>query len=146
MTLWKKGKHFYGDNHADIQTVITAYSRANAYLATHFRDVSCACGADQFQLLVDDNEGVGLRTCTACGLQHPIGDSQDYLESADLEECACPCGNSAFQLAAGVALYADSQDVRWLYLGCRCPQCSLVAVYADWKNEYPNYQEFLDRI
>lgn len=30
-------------------------------------------------------------------------------------------------------------DVRWLYLGCRCVTCGLTACYGDWKNEYPGY-------
>lgn len=74
---------------------------------------------------------------------HPIGDSANYLDEAELEECACPCGMEAFEITAGVSLYTNSEDVRWLYLGCRCPACGLTAVYGDWKNEFDNYRKLL---
>ena len=77
------------------------------------------------------------------GQQHPIGDSADYLEEAHLEDCACPCGGEVFEIAAGVSLYQDSEDVRWFYVGCRCPSCGLTACYGDWKNEYNDYRELL---
>ena len=67
-------------------------------------------------------------------------------EDAELEECECPCGNNSFEITAGVSLYSESNDVRWIYLGCRCPECQLVACYADWKNEYENYRELLTKI
>lgn len=34
-----------------------------------------------------------------------------------------------------------SDDVRWLYLGCR--SCGLVGCYADWKNEFNGYEKLL---
>ena len=46
----------------------------------------------------------------------------------------------------GVALYAKSEDVRWLYLGLRCPACKLTAVYGDWKCEAGPYRELLARV
>jgi hypothetical protein len=39
---------------------------------------------------------------------------------AELEKCACPCGGEEFEITIGVSLFEDSEDVRWLYLGCRC--------------------------
>ena len=68
------------------------------------------------------------------------------IDDAELDECACPCGGEIFEITAGVALYADSEDVRWIYLGCRCVACKLAAVYADWKNEYEGYRELLAKI
>ncbi len=129
-----------------LRLAIAEYSRANGYVAEHFADAVCACGARQFMVRLDDAAGVAIRTCTSCGQEHPIGDSGDYLDEAELDEAACPCGNEQFEVTVGVSLYAGGEDVRWLYLGCSCPNCGLAAVYGDWKNEFEDYQELLRRV
>lgn len=130
----------------DVLAALADYSKANAYAAHHFAEAECACGGHSFLLQVDDNQGAAIRTCVACKASHPIGDSDEFLEGADLEECACPCGGDAFAITVGVSLYDGSDDVRWLYLGCKCSTCGLAAVYADWKNEFNGYRELLARI
>lgn len=146
MTLTKRGKHFYGTERADIASEISRYSNAAGYPAEHFASAACACGAGTFGLALDDNEGAAVRTCSNCHAEHPIGDSEDYLDDAELGECACPCGAESFEITVGVSLYADSEDVRWLYLGCRCPECGLTAVYGDWKNEFNGFRALLDKV
>jgi hypothetical protein len=47
---------------------------------------------------------------------------------------------------AAVALYPESKDVRWFYLGCECAKCNDSGVYADWKNEYIGFEELLNRV
>jgi hypothetical protein len=146
MALRKRGKYYYGDSQADIRGEILRYSRRVKYLSQHYADPVCECGGKRFWLFLDDTQGAAVRACPACEAEHPIGDSDEFLEEADLEECACPCGNEEFEITVGVSLYADSEDVRWLYVGCRCPECGLTAVYGDWKNEYEGYQELLARV
>jgi hypothetical protein len=146
MTLRKRGSYRYGDRQADIREEITRYSELNGYLAAHFADAACKCGGHQFRLSLDDNEGAAVRICTTCEVEHPIGDSEEYLDDAMLEECACPCGNETFEITVGVSLFEGSDDVKWLYLGCRCSECHLTAVYGDWKNEFPGYLELLSRV
>jgi hypothetical protein len=146
MTLTMRGKHSYGTDQADICSEISRYSSANGYLAEYFASASCACGCSTFSLMLDDNEGAAVRKCSSCHTKHPIGDSEDYLDDAELEECACPCGAELFEITVGVSLYTDSEDVRWLYLGCRCPNCGLTAVYGDWKNEFNGFRALLDKV
>lgn len=147
MALRKRGKWRYGDSQADIRAEIIRYSKSNGYLAEHFADAVCVCGGRVFGLLLDDTAGVASRVCIACDAEaHPIGDSAEYMDEADEEECACPCGEEAFEITIGVSLYADSEDVRWLYVGCRCPKCGLTAVYGDWKNEFNGYRKLLDQV
>jgi hypothetical protein len=122
---------------------IRAYSVKNAYIATLFGDSVCNCGNQTFTVLLDDNEGCAARTCVACEDQQPIADGEEYLDEADLGECACPCGQNAFEVTAGVSLYDDSTDVKWFYLGLRCPSCELAAVYGDWKCEAGDAQVLL---
>ena len=146
MALKKRGEYQYGDTQADIRAELLDYSKANAYLADHFADALCNCGGKVSRLALDDSVGAAVRSCVACKAEHPIGDGNEYLGDADLEECACPCGGEEFEITVGVSLYRDSEDVRWLYLGCRCPKCGLTAVYGDWKNEYIRYHELLARV
>jgi len=147
MALRKRGKWRYGDSQADIRAEILRYSKEAGYPAKHYADAVCACSGRVFSLYLDDNEGVASRVCIACDADvHPIGDSAEYMEDADEDECSCPCGAEAFEITVGVSLYPRSEDVRWLYLGCRCPACGLTAVYGDWKNEFQGYEELLSRV
>lgn len=146
MALQKRGRYRYGDSQADIRDEVRRYSEANAYLAHHFADAVCRCGGRVFRLLLDEDEGAAVRKCVTCAVEHPIGDSDEYLEGAELEECACPCGGEEFEITAGVSLCEDCKDIRWLYLGCRCPKCGLTAVYGDGKNEFNGYQDLLAQV
>jgi hypothetical protein len=145
MALRKRGKYSYGDGQTDIRAEVLRYSQ-NAYHAHHFADCICACGGERFRLSLDDDEGAAVRTCVGCNSDHPIGDSDEYLKDADLEQCSCPCGSEEFEITIGVSLYVGSEDVRWLYIGCRCPACGLTAVYGDWKNEFNGYRDLLARV
>jgi hypothetical protein len=129
----------------DLRAELRRYSK-DSYVAEQFADALCSCGGHSFRLKLDDTEGAAIRTCVACSNEHPMGDSADYIADAELEECACPCGGEVFEITAGVALYKGSEDVRWLYIGCRCVECHLAAVYGDWKNEFGNFRMFLEKI
>jgi len=146
MALKKRGKYRYGDSQADIRTELLRCLKAIDDVAEHFADAVCQCGGKVFRLALDEAVGAAVRTCVACGAAHPIGDSEEYLKDAELEECACACGHEEFEITVGVSLYDDSEDVKWLYLGCRCPKCGLTAPYADWSNEFNGYKEFLARV
>ena len=146
MALKKRGKYYYGNTQADIRDEVVRYSKANDYQAQQFADAMCQCGGRLFRLDMDENEGAAVRRCVNCNASHAIGDSDDYLEGAELEECACTCGSNVFEITVGVSLYDDSEDVRWLYLGCRCPKCGLTGVYGDWKNEFNDYRQLLAKV
>ncbi|HEX8250433.1 MAG TPA: hypothetical protein VF599_19820 [Pyrinomonadaceae bacterium] len=147
MAILKKGKYWYGDSQIDIQAELLRYSRKNEYPAEHYANAVCGiCGGSSFKLLLDDEEGAAVRICKACKTEHPIGDSGEYLADADLKECECPCGSGEFEVTVGVALYPNSEDVRWLYVGCRCRLCGLTACYGDWKNEWIDFRELLNRV
>jgi len=146
MTLRKRGKYWYGDSQADIRDELTRYGKLNEYVPTQFADARCQCGGTQFRLRMDENEGAAVRICTACGGEHPIGDSGEYLDDAELEEHGCVCSEDAFEITVGVSLYDGSDDVRWLYVGCRCSACGLTGCYGDWKNEFIGYRKLLARV
>jgi hypothetical protein len=138
----------YADAQADIRDELHHYSDhgEGSYFPQHFADAVCACGGREFLLLVDDSAGAAVRVCGVCGRDHAIGDSADYLDEAELDDQECLCGSPLFEITVGVSLYRGSQDVRWLYLGCRCPACGLAGCYGDWKNEYEGYRALLARV
>ncbi|WP_432725972.1 hypothetical protein [Variovorax sp. W6] len=143
MALKKKGRYWYGDGLEDTQVEVQRYSKSNAYVATRFAASACACGHRAFRLESDEEAGAARRTCTACGSVHLMGDSAEYADEAELGGHECVCGEESFELLSGVSLYAESNDVRWYYLGCRCTSCSLVGVFADWKCEGGDADGFL---
>ena len=145
LALTKKGNFRFGDSQFDIREELQHFSK-NGYPSLHFADAICICGNTTFQLSLDDNEGVAVRICTICNAEHPIGDSAEFLEDAELEECECPCGANEFEVTAGVAPTKHGEDVKWLYIGCRCVRCGLTACYGDWKNEFGAVDDFLKLI
>jgi hypothetical protein len=112
MALKECGKYRYGESQADIRAEVLRYGKKNAYPAHPFADCLCACGGKRLRLLLDDAEGAAVRTFVGCDCVHPRGDSDEYLEEADLEGCACPCGGEEFQITADVSLYEGSEDAR----------------------------------
>ena len=120
------------------------YSVDNVCEATRYAaSAQPACGGKTFTLDTDEDAGVALRTCTACGNEHYMGDSASYADEAEPARHPCVCDGEAFELLSGVALYEDSNDVRWYYIGCRCAQCDLVGVFADWECEAGDADAFL---
>ncbi|MES2899555.1 MAG: hypothetical protein V4723_07490 [Pseudomonadota bacterium] len=144
--LTKQGQYWYGEGQADIHDEIKRYSKLNGYPAQQFADALCKCGSNAFRLSMDEVEGAAVRECDKCAVKHPIGDSEEYLDNAELIEYGCPCGNDDLEISIGVSLFDNSKDVRWLYLGCRCPKCKLTAVYGDWKNEVQDYSVLLQKV
>lgn len=146
MSLSKRGKYWYGTTSQDLEPEIIRYSKANKYQAVVFAQSVCACGNKVFKLESDETEGVAKRICSHCGQESLMGDSAEFVDSANLEGHICVCDGEKFELLSGVALYEGSNDVRWFYIGCRCHDCSLVGVFADWKCEGGDAAVFLSKI
>lgn len=146
MTLEKRGEHYFSDSQDDIRTEVAQFSILKGYEATQFADALCQCGGKVFRLDTDEDEGAAVRTCIKCSGRHAIADSDEYLADAELQGHCCLCDEDHFEITVGVSLYPASQDVRWLYIGCRCPSCGLTGVYADWKNEYLDYRALLAKV
>jgi len=144
--LRKKGKQWYGDDLADLREEMRRYARANGYPLARDHAPACACGGRTFHLGADEEEDGAALACTACGERGFVADSEQFVGAGILEEallCECLCGQRAFEVIVGAALYADSDDVRWWYVGCRCGRCGLVGVYADWKDDGTPFEDRL---
>jgi hypothetical protein len=135
MAIKKAGKFWRGDDLADLTTYIRKH-RAGGYPVQHVKEVSCRhCGQTTFRVAVDDDDGCALTMCLSCEAEEPLADSGEYLEDADLGECACPCGGETFAVALGFAM-TDDDEVRWISVGLRCLADNTLGVYTDWKVDY----------
>src|SRR5262245_30323958 len=102
MALRKRGKWWYGTCQTDIRAEIVRYSKEGGYLAEHFADAVCSCGNKVFALYLDDTAGVASRVCVACDADtHPIGDSAEFMDESEEEQCTCPCGAEVFEISVG---------------------------------------------
>lgn len=145
MALLRRGEHAYGEDRADLEAEVIDYGRRLRYPPTRFAHPVCGCGNQWFQLLSDETVCAVQRRCAKCGNQQWMGDSATYADRAELEPHACLCADDAdvFELAPALHLYAGSNDVRWLNVGCRCPACGLLGVYVDYKCEAGDADAFL---
>jgi hypothetical protein len=150
MALIKKGKYWYGTDANtsvdDIKTEMRRYSLQNSYEAMQFASSVCQCGSTHFKLETDEDEGAARRICVGCDAVVLMGDSAEYAADANFDNHECICDGVTFELLSGVALYANSNDVKWYYIGCKCATCSLVGVFADWKCEAGDAKAFLQKI
>jgi hypothetical protein len=147
MALTRRGELSYGDGQSDIVPELERYSELNGYPATRFGNATCsACACTRFRVAVDEEAGVAARTCSACEAHHYLADSLEYADEAEEALLECVCGGDELEVTVGLALYADSDDVRWFYLGCRCPGCGLVGCYADYKAELGDAKQVLRQI
>jgi len=139
----------YGTSPAEVRAFLTSWA-AGGYVPDRFGDVVCGCGERALHILLDDDAGVVIRACPVCEEEHPLGDSEEFIDD-DTEpgECTCPCGTSIFNAVIGLALYKDDADppaIRWVSVGLRCTSCSQIACYGDWKNEHPDVDDYLHRL
>ena len=146
MSIRKKGKYYYGETHEDIAEVLQRYS-ATIYPVAHTANSICECGCDTFTVLLNEDPGVVVRICLACDSEHGIGDADEYIDEVDeVHEMQCICGSNAFKITSAVALYSESEDVRWFYVGLLCTKCGCTGCYSDWKNEFVGYKALLDNV
>ena len=75
-----------------------------------------------------------------------MGDNAEHVEEAAPEAHECVCENEVFELMSGVSVYEGTHDVRWYYIACRCVECNLVGVFADWKCEAGDAAAFLAKV
>ena len=130
----------------DIREELIRYSTENVYIAVKFADSVCSCSHRVFTLQMDDSTGAAAHICGKCRTDHGIGDSDEYYDKAEPWLCECLCKSELLEVTIGVALYADSEDVRWFYIGARCPAYRLNGCYGDWKMQWNGYQTLLANV
>lgn len=136
MAVNKSGEWWTGDEPDDISEYLRAYS-SDGYPVQRVVHARCeTCDGQTFAVRVDDEEGCAERTCASCAATTTLMlDSADFVEDADLEDAACPCGGEVFNVAVGFALRVDD-EVRWVYIGLRCVADGILGCNAEWKIDY----------
>jgi hypothetical protein len=136
MTVDTSGKWWTGTDPDDVREFLVAYSE-DAYVVDEFGLARCACGSIDFHLWADDDEGAAKRRCARCASEQFVCDSAEYWSDAKPEQWRCiECDGDVTNVGVGFSLYADSRDVRWLYVGVRCTSCGILGCFAGWKVGY----------
>lgn len=144
MTIDTSGTWWTSSDPGDIRGFLEAYSSDGGYPIDEFTLSRCSCGSTDFQLDADDTEGCAKRMCKACSEEHYICDSEEYWEDAEPEHWTCiECKKDTCNVGAGFALYPDSRDIKWIYIGCRCPTCGILGCFAGWKVGYGDSQHLI---
>lgn len=146
MSIKKSRKGWKGTEAADLDVYLSEFSASHGTPVSRVEHSACsACDSDVFKVGLDDEEGCAVRTCAKCGLVEPMLDSAEYLDDAELEDAACPCGHEEFQVAVGFALRVDG-DVRWVFVSLRCMGDNTLGVYADWRIDYSPTDQLFARV
>jgi hypothetical protein len=136
MAIDRSGTGWTGSAPDDIEEYLTAYS-AEGYPSTVVVPATCAaCDGVQFSVRLDDDEGCVERTCASCRARVLMLDSAQYVDDAELESAACPCGGETFNVGVGFAFYDGAEDVHWVYIGLRCVADGALGCYGEWKIGY----------
>jgi hypothetical protein len=122
----------YMPSHLDaLFSYVTAFGDINEVPADQVIQSVCTCGETKFWMQCSEEDGVAMRTCSACKLQAYIGDSDEQWADADTGDAMCPCGTKLFEIGVGYCL-TDSGEVSWMIVGARCVACADIGIYADW--------------
>ncbi len=96
---------------------------------SEFRAAKCRCGAELFRLAY--HESGAQRTCSSCGVEHLICDSEEFrAEPADWSCAACGCRFA--NLGVGFRVARDGR-VRGLAIGQRCGRCGRMDRCTGWE-------------
>lgn len=144
MSVTKSGDVWYGDGFDDLADYIRDYGAGGYEVAVVKRSVCGQCAGTTFGVQVDETgDECAQRWCLTCDDIAFIGDSEEYWESSETDDCACPCGGEEFEAGVGFALRPDG-EVRWLSIGLRCLKDGQLGVYADWKIDYTPSRHLLE--
>ena len=103
---------------SDIRAEDPSVQQGGRDLAEHYADAVCPCGGRVFDLYLDDTAGVASRVCVACDAEpHAIGDSGEFMDESEEEECACPCGQELFE---GISARSASRFTRTARMCAGC--------------------------
>jgi hypothetical protein len=146
MAIDKSKKWWTGDEPDDLREYLGLFSE-DSYPITEFRLATCTCGCKEFSLDADAEEGAARRVCKSCASRRFICDSAEFWEGSEPEGWKCiKCKSRHTNIGVGFSLYHNGEDIRWMYIGVRCPACGILGCFADWKIAYSPSLHLMDHI
>ncbi len=146
MAIDKSGEFWKGNSIEDIKEYLIAYSEDQYPVKKVVISKCDKCNCEEFLLEYDQDEGVVKAVCNSCETVKYIADSKEYFEEAEPEEYEClECKTNYANVAVGLA-YRENGDVKWVYVGIRCPKCGMLGSINDWKINYGPTKELEDNL
>ncbi len=135
MVLRMAAGHRTGENIDDLQQ----WLRELANCPQVNKTVVASCRNDRhvddpatwFYVEADPRNAIARRRCLSCGDAHHVLDSADHWTAPRMWGCQS-CGQSIAEVAAGVHLEGDNDDVTWVVLGARCVDCGTLSGLTDF--------------
>ena len=149
MPIDKSGDFWTGSHAADIEPFLKALAKEERTIPINlYRAAACGCGAVEFKLSGDDEEGCARRVCAACKTSHFICDSADYWQESTPEPLLCHgCAGAMFNVGAGFSLNkGEGRHVQWITIGQRCVRCGILGSFVDWKIGYSPSSHLIDQV
>lgn len=130
--------HVHGASFEDLAAFLQRPGTGGHPVDVVRESVCRSCDGRRFEVQVAAITSAVRRTCLDCGQPAFIADSVEWWDDAEVEGCACLCGQEQFAAAAGFSLREPdgedgARDVQWVFVGLRCLACGLLGVYEDWK-------------
>jgi hypothetical protein len=148
MALRQSGDNWYGDGPEDVWSYFVWWTRDSVEPVKHWRQAVCGCGATEFEVMLDQDEGRACRYCLECQAGRLLLDENgatDFPAGYDPEPCTCLCGMDEFQVIGVTAPFqGDTDSAKWFHLGLRCVACGCLGCYSEgWLPRYNDYRTLL---
>lgn len=132
MAIDRSGKWWKGNSPEDIFVYLDQLF-ADSYPIHEHRLAVCPCGSEVFSLCWIPDEGAVKRICGQCGTKHFVCDSEENWDGRPKKFKCIECKSDKTNLGVAFSLYENRNAIRWIYTGCRCTNCGVLASFADWK-------------
>ncbi len=137
MTIDDSGEWWRGTEFVDLLEYLDALE-PEGYPIQKVVEARCTCGDGVFHVHLQPDDELAQTECVACGALTFVADSEQHWDVADdIEDVACPCGGTTFEVGLGLAIRGDAGEewVRWASLGHRCVSCGVLGSALNWKSD-----------
>lgn len=127
-------EYWTGTTENDIEEYLKLYSENDKLEVKHV--VCHTCNENNFEVMVDQNEGAILIKCVKCKTEKILLDGEDVWENCEPIKGICPiCYEKVYNICVGLERRQDG-NVNWVYIGNRCTKCGVLGSFVDWKIDY----------
>lgn len=100
------------------------------------KPITCKCGANEFKITLDKNQGAIQVCCNYCGEKKKLLDSEEIWSNCKPRTKKCSnCKNDTFHTRIGFER-RENGSIKWVHVGALCTKCESLSLLADWKINY----------